>query len=69
MMSGLLGENIKKVILFFMPPTLKKEHIGFGLSGRACVHASVQNKIQARDLKFHILIPRQKIAYPYFFLV
>ena len=28
---------------------------------------SVQKKIKARVLKFHIWIPRQKIAYPYFF--
>ena len=38
---------------------------------RACVPSfvlpSVQKKIQARVLKFHIWIPRQKIAYPYFF--
>ena len=32
-----------------------------------CVRPSVQKKIQARVLKFHIWIPRQKIAYPYFF--
>ena len=49
----------------FMPPTLKKwEHIGFGLSVsasvRVCVHLSVQKKNQARVLKFHIWIPRQK---------
>ena len=32
------------------------------------VRASVRSKInQARVLKFHIWIPRQKIAYPYFF--
>ena len=54
-----------------MPPTLKKwEHIGFGLSVsasvRVCVHLSVQKKNQARVLKFHIWIPRQKIAHPNF---
>ena len=36
---------------------------------RACVLPSVQKKIQARVLKFHIWIPRQKIAYPYFFFL
>ena len=30
---------------------------------------SVQKKIKARVLKFHIWILRQKKAYPYFFLV
>ena len=49
-----------------MPPTLKKwEHIAFGLSVRASVRSK---KIQAMVLKFHIWMPRQKIAYPYFFL-
>ena len=57
-----------------MPPTLKKwEHIGFGLSVsasvRVCVRLSAQKKkYQARVLKFHIWIPRQKIAHPNFFL-
>ena len=56
-----------------MPPTLKKwEHIGFGLSvsaSRVCVCPSVcSKKNQARVLKFHIWIPRQKIAHPNFFL-
>ena len=52
-----------------MPPTLKKwEHIGFGLSVSACVCPSVcSKKNQARVLKFHIWIPRQKIAHPNFF--
>ena len=51
-----------------MPPTLKKwGAYWFGLVC-ACVCASVcSKKIQARVLKFHIWIPRQKIAYPYFF--
>ena len=51
-----------------MPQTLKKwEHIGFGLSVSACVCPSVRSKkIQARVLKFHIRIPRQKIAHPNF---
>ena len=31
-----------------------------------CVRLSVQKKIQARVLKFHIWIPHQKIAFPYF---
>ena len=34
---------------------------------RPFVLPSVQNRIQARVLKFHIWIPHQKIAYPYFF--
>ena len=41
------------------------------VSACACVRSfvlpSVQKKIQARALKFHIWILRQKIAYPYFF--
>ena len=32
-----------------------------------CFRPSVQKKFKARVLKFHIWIPRQKIAYPYFF--
>ena len=36
---------------------------------RPCVRPSVQKQFQARVLKFHIWIPRQKIAYPYFVLV
>ena len=39
------------------------------VSACAFVCPSVQKKIQARVLKFHIWIPRRKIAYPYFFLV
>ena len=30
---------------------------------------SVQKNFKARVLKFHIWIPRQKIAYPYFFFL
>ena len=41
------------------------------VSACACVRPfvlpSVQKIIQARVLKFHIWIPRQKIAYPYLF--
>ena len=68
--------TVKRVILygneFIMPPTLKSgEHIGFGLCVRSFVRSfvlrSVQKKIQASVLKFHIWIPRQKIAYRYFF--
>ena len=37
------------------------EHIGFGLCVRSFVRPFVRSKkIQARVLKFHILIPRQK---------
>ena len=45
------------------------------LSACACVRACVRpfvrpfKKIQARVFKFHKWIPRQIIAYPYFFLV
>ena len=54
-----------------MPPTLKKW-------GAYCFRlvrlfvcsfvrlSAVQKKFKARVLKFHIWIPRQKIAYPYF---
>ena len=59
--------------LVFMPPTLKKwGAYCFRLvrpSVRLFVRLFVQKKIKARVLKFHIWIPRQKIAYPYFFLV
>ena len=48
---------------FIMPPTLGS----ILLSACAFVRSSVQNRIQARVLKFHIWIPHQKIAYPYFF--
>ena len=55
----------------FMPPTLKKwGAYCFRLvrpSVRPFVCPSVQKKFKARVLKFHIWIPRQKIAYPYFF--
>ena len=36
---------------------------------RSSVLPSFQKKVQARVLKFHIWIPRQKIAYPYFFFL
>ena len=75
MLSLILECLCKPIISYFtpiflrliMPPTLKKsgEHIAFGLS----VCPSVQKKFKARVLKFHIWIPRQKIAYPYFFIV
>ena len=60
--------------LVIMPPTLKKcGAYCFRLvrpSVRPFVHPSVQKKFKARVLKFHIWIPRQKIAYPLiFFLV
>ena len=54
----------------FYAPNLEKvgEHIGFGLCVRSSVRPSVRSKKnQARVLKFHIWIPHQKIAYPYFF--
>ena len=62
--------------VFIMAPTLKKwgsilvSACAFVRSFvRLFVLPSVQKKIQARVLKFHVWIPRQKIAYPYFFLV
>ena len=55
----------------FYAPNFKKEGSILVLacpSVRACVRPSVlSKKIQARVLKFHIWIPRQKVAYPYFF--
>ena len=33
------------------------------VSACPCVRPSVQKKIQAKVLKFHVWIPRQKIAY------
>ena len=56
-----------------MPPTSKKlrEHIGFGLSVRACVSECVRasKAVHARVLKFHIWIPHRKIVDTLFFLV
>ena len=54
----------------FYAPNFEK--VGSKLvSAYAFVRSSFRSfkKIQARVLKFHIWIPRQKIAYPYFFLV
>ena len=56
--------------LLFMPPTLKKWGAYWFRLVRSFVRPSFRpfkKKIQARVLKFHIWIPRQKIAYPYFF--
>ena len=54
--------------LIFMPPTLKKWGAYWFQLVRSFVRPSVRSKkFQARVLKFHIWIPRQKIAYPYFF--
>ena len=56
-----------------MPPTLEKwGAYCFWLvrpSVRPFVRPSVQKKFKARVLKFHIWIPHQKIAYPYFFFL
>ena len=53
-----------------MPPTLKKWGTYCFRLVCVCVCAfvppSVQKNFKARDLKFHIWIPRQKIAFPYF---
>ena len=55
----------------FMPPTLKKWGAYCFRLVRVCVRLfvrpSVQKNVKGRDLKFHIWIPRPKIAYPYFF--
>ena len=69
--AGARGQNL--VFLhthFFYAPNFEK--VGSILvSACAFVHSFVrlsgQNRIQARVLKFHIWIPHQKIAYPYFF--
>ena len=54
-----------------MPPTLKKWGAYWFRLVRSFVRPfvlpSIQKKIQGRVLKFHIWIPPQKIAYPYFF--
>ena len=61
-------------IYLFMSPTLKKWGAYWFRLVRPCVRASVRpcvrpfKKNQARVLKFHIWIPGQNIAYPYFFL-
>ena len=53
-----------------MPPTLKKWGAYCFQLVRPSVCLSVRSKkIKARVLKFHIWIPRQKIAYPYFFFL
>ena len=55
--------------MVFMPPTLKKWGAYWFQLVRPCVCPSIcSKKIQARVLKFHIWIPRQKIADPFFFL-
>ena len=56
-------------VAFIMPPNF--EHIGFGLSVRPSVHASVRSSktVHARVLKFHIWIPHGKIIDTRFFLV
>ena len=51
----------------FMPPTLKKWGAYCFRLVRSFVLPSVQKKIQARVLKFHIWIPSQKKDYQYFF--
>ena len=57
----------KGYLIIFMPPTLKKWGAYCFRLVRSFVLPSVHKKIQARVLKFHIWIPRQKIAYPYLF--
>ena len=71
-MSRSIGENLKKKYFIFYAPNFEK--VGsILLSARLCVGVCVcafvrpLKKIQSRVLKFHIWIPRQKIAYPYFF--
>ena len=63
-----LGLNQLFMVFFndFYAPNFEK--VGSILvSACAFVRLSVQNRIQARVLKFHIWVPHQKIAYPYFF--
>ena len=56
------------ITFFFMPP-MGTYWLGL-VRACVCVCASVRSKKnQARVLKFHIWIPRQKIAYPYFFFL
>ena len=71
-MSRSIGENLIKSYFIFYAPNFEK--VGSILLSTCpcvcvfvCVRPSVQNFFKARDLKFHIWIPRQKIAYPYFF--
>ena len=55
-------------MFYFYAPNFEK--VGSILvSACAAVRSSFRafKKIQARVLKFHIWIPRQKIAYPYFY--
>ena len=66
MASGLIIPDLGRRGLF-MPPTLKKWGAYWFRLVRSSVRSSGQNRIQARVLKFHIWIPHQKIAYPYFF--
>ena len=62
---------VANITIQFLCPNFEK--VGnILLSACACVRPFVRpsvrsKKIQARVLKFHIWIPRQKIAYPYFF--
>ena len=59
-------DHIMKEFWSFNAPNFEK--VGrILLSASLCVRLSVQKKIKARVLKFHIWIPRQKIAYQYFF--
>ena len=59
----------RKYVSFYLVIVLQKSYASiywFRLV-RSFVLPSIQKKIQARVLKFHIWISRQKIAYPYFF--
>ena len=65
-----IGPVVREV--FFMPPTLKKWGAYWFRLVRPFVRSSFRpfkKKNQARVLKFHIWIPRHKIAYPYFFFL
>ena len=68
----MLGNYMYIVLHSFYAPNFEK--VGSILVSacafvRPFVLPSLQNRIQARILKFHIWIPHQKLAYPYFFLV
>ena len=56
--------------MFFMPPTYKWGHIGFGLSTCVCICVCMYVCMEVRDivLKLHVWIPHGKIADTYFWL-
>ena len=67
--SHVFNKKQKCICDIFMPPTLKKWGEYCFRLVRPSVCPSIKKYFKARVLKFHIWIPRQKMAYPYFFLV